>query len=115
MHSDSSIISTLKKLKGKLGNVSPNGRIQFLTTIVRHGLYLDVSRHLLHDDGISERDLDTCFEMNDSNAVIHGVVTIALKDPELKAQISELGELTWERWLDVYGKMECENNQISLL
>lgn len=73
--------SPLYPLMRKICNKSPQGRIEFVLAVMRHGLYFPLMAG--ECDRITERDFDRCFEMGDSDEVILGIIEATKEDPEL--------------------------------
>lgn len=107
-----SAIERLKYLSKKIGNKSPDGRIEFASLIYKYNLHQEVSSHQLHDIGIKDRDMDACFEMNDGGFVVHGIMKQAIKDEGMEAAIRSDG--VWDSWMQTYKAQDTLLNQPSL-
>lgn len=105
-------ITKLKKLKPRLGDKKPTHRIEFARTAYKEGLIGDLRSYELFDDfGIGERDLDSCFEMNDSNVVVHALMKEAQSEPELESNIKAHED--WARWMAIYKSEEKQADLFS--
>lgn len=95
---------TLTMLSKRI-DTSQQVRVDFAVSILKHQL-LDIVRVddvFYHQYGISERTFDTCFEMNDADAVVVAIMLKAENDKELTAGIkSQLGEGCYQHWYSVY-------------
>ena len=107
-----SAIERLKYLSKKIGNKSPEGRIEFASLIYKYNLHKEVSRHQLHDIGIKDRDMDACFEMNDGAVVVYGIMKQAIKDEGMETAIRSDG--VWDSWMETYNVQDALLNQPSL-
>jgi hypothetical protein len=102
-------ISKLKKLKSKLGQKNPKHRIDFALTVFKAGLYQDLIAYDLYDKyGLGGRDLDTCFEMNDGEVVVHGIMTVAQEDLDMERNIKKTG--SWNSWMETFSKQEKQSD-----
>lgn len=84
---------------------SQQARIDFVTKALKHQLLdsIRIDDVFYHQYGLSERTFDTCFEMNDADAVVVAVMLKAENDKELTAGIkSQLGEGCYQHWYSVY-------------
>ena len=99
MHLMNTSINKLNSLRVKVGNQSPEGRIDFMLEVYSEpGLFADIHAHQLHEDGISSRDIDTCFEMGDGRDVLLAIMAKAVNDPVIEQNIRDEG--LWDSWLE---------------
>lgn len=95
---------TLAMLSKRI-DTNQQARIEFAARILKHQL-LDIVRVddvFYHQYGISERTFDTCFEMNDADAIVVAIMRQAESDKALVAGIkSQLGEGCYQHWCSVY-------------
>lgn len=109
------LIKQMKKLSPKLSNKSPKYRIEFAANVLRSGLYDSITNHDFVDQGVSGRDFDACFEMNDGNLVVHGIMGMAIKDELLEFGVRGMGEKVWDSWMATYAEIEAERTQQTCL
>jgi len=96
-------IVQLKKLKPKLEAASPEARIEFVSTVFEFDLYHEIISHqLIERYGLSGRDYYDCFEMNDGEFVVHGLMAKAISNPVMEANIRATGERVWDNWMATY-------------
>lgn len=101
-------IKILQKLKKQLAGKNPGPRIKFASLVLSTGLYKELGSDDLYKHDIGERDFDTCFEMNDANLVVHGIIKQAIKSPSLKENIEGMGAAIWPAWFEAYQKVESK-------
>lgn len=106
-------IKKLNLLKAKLDSKSPNSRIEFATIVFQFDLYDEIISHDLFDYGLGGRDFYTCFEMGDGDAVVHGVMSAALKNDTLRFAISATGKSVWDSWYRTYESAEKQKDMFS--
>ncbi|MBB3048899.1 hypothetical protein FHR99_003173 [Litorivivens lipolytica] len=100
-------IAYLKLLVPRLGESSPEARIEFASTVFEYGLYKAVINHDYYERGISGRDFDTCFEMGDGDVVVHAIMRKAMYDsPAIRAGIESMGKDVWPAWQKVFHQQE---------
>lgn len=109
-------ISQLKRLKKPIGQSGKKGlkaRIDFFCIAIGSGLKQALINYDLFDQhNIAERDLYTCFEMHDGNLVVHGIISKALTDNQLKQMIKkEYGCSFFKGWLITFN--DIENSKLS--
>ena len=107
----------LRRAIGKLASMSSviytegekglKARIDYMLMTLRHGLLKHRGSDQLYALGISERHQDTCFEMCDGDLVVHGIMTVAIKDTKLESSIRAEGGDMWDRWLATYRKLRA--------
>lgn len=107
------VIKELKSLKPKLTSKNPKYRIQFAIKILVNGLYDRMMSHELFDYGLSGRDFDACFEMNDGSEVVHGIVSEALHSKQLEFAVRELGPKVWDSWHQTYQDLNKQQDLFS--
>lgn len=107
-------INKLKRLKPKLDSKIPASRIEFATTVFKFDLYDEIRSYDLYDDfGLSDRDLDTCFEMNDGDIVVHGIMKTAIANPIMEGCIRATGSSVWDSWLKTYKTHETQVDMLT--
>ena len=100
-------ITMLRTLKPRRAGKNSDPRICFVIAVLKAGLYTNIIRHdLLDRYALSGRDFDTCFEMGDRSAVVHGVVKRALVDDAVKQAICDMGAGNWEAWKKTFDDAE---------
>lgn len=101
------VIKQLQELKPQLDSASPKPRIEFAILVFKFDLYREFISYEIYDEfGLGERDFDTCFEMNDGDVVVHGVMVEALQHDGMRRIISALGAAIWDAWMVTYTKTE---------
>lgn len=111
-------LEKLKHLKSQIGLAGEKGlraRIEFLAIVFIHQLKTELTAYQFFDEhNIGERDFDTCFEMNDGNLVVHGLIKETLKNNLLNINLQEqLGITNYSRWRALYESLEPINNRAS--
>lgn len=104
-------VAKLKSLKNTIGMEGAKGlksRIDFIATVFIHGLKSELNSYQLYDEhNIGVRDFDTCFEMNDGDLVVHGLIKLAKKNYWLKANLKkELGVSAYASWVQIYDRID---------
>lgn len=95
-------LAVIKKLH-KLVNKTHifKSRVEFVVLAYRHRLASEISTYQLWDygfDGLGERALDSCFEMNDGQEVVMALLDAARKDNFLDAIREQVGGSCFEKW-----------------
>lgn len=107
-------IRKLKVLLPKTHKTTPAGlvsRYSFVSLVFRSGLYRELLDGELYDlYHLSERDLDTCFEMYDGSDVVAEVIRQASVDSLLKTMLAEcLSKETLETWTTTVNEVRERN------
>lgn len=113
---DSETLQAIKKLnslKLKLDSKSCDSRIEFATLVFQFHLYEEIISHDLFDYGLSGRDFDTCFEMGDGGAVVHGLIKAALEKDSLRWAICAAGEGVWDHLYKTYLEHDQQQDMFS--
>lgn len=111
MQNKNHAINQLKRLKtpiGKQGKAGLKARITFFCVAIGSGLKDALVNYDLFDQhNIGERDLCTCFEMHDGDAVVHGIISETKKNPNLERMIKkEYGKDFFKSWVTTFNNIE---------
>lgn len=106
-------LKSLKKSIGKQGKSGLKARITFFCVAVGAGLKEAlVSYDLFDQHNLGERDLCTCFEMQDGSEVVHGIISKTQNDPTLERMIKkEYGQEFFKGWVATFN--DIENRDVS--
>jgi len=69
----------------------------------REGRINSAIAHFLNGD-TNERSFDNCFEMNDGELVVVGIMKVAAVESTLDQRIRESGEEMYQKWQAIYEK-----------
>ena len=110
----SKAIKKLKELKESISLTGEQGlqsRIEFVCIAFDYNLKEDLIRYELYDQHyLGEREYDTCFEMNDGDLVVHGIINKAKTNSKFKSKLKSLmGAEYYNEWVLVFERVKESN------
>lgn len=89
-------------------------RIQFLILLHKYRLFVPIKNNELFDQySLSERTIDTCFEMYDGDDVLYGLLEYAKNDSELIANLQQhYSKETIQTWQNKFKNIPQETQLI---